>query len=245
MENLETVKQFITGTSKMSFFKMLFLSPILLFLILAPPFFFLPLFHETLKVYFISKGFSIDMTLLIGTIGYAGTLFSCIFAERSKIMSAILSTVSYGIVFLYNYYQYFVTVLPLSGSMVMEIIILIAGILPFIFIFIPIRKLDLNNLFVSKLIKKLPVLIIFYWIVIFILNVILGIRTNIYLLLSSIFPFILIAAYSWLTAYFSENIQLLWTVKNNQEIYRKKCGYSVKDWYGSRSKEYLHKEIND
>jgi hypothetical protein len=251
MENNESLKTHVESAMKLKWYNVVIFFPMLLFFILFPPFFFLPIMHGYGKenLLFILQVFpqslSIKLTVLLGGFAWVSMIILMILNSKKRMSYIFYSSVIYSMVFLYSYYLYYVAIYPLATNILSEILTLILFPFPIVALFFKVRNLDKVNKFMNQINSKLPILIGVYWISNFFINFLSGIENLFYKSIATIFPIIVIFLYSWLIAYFSENMQLLWTVKNNQEIYRKKCGYSVKDWYGSRSKEYLHKEIND
>lgn len=251
MENNESLKTHIESAMNLKWYNVVIFFPLMLIFILLPPFFFLPIMHiyGNKHLLFIFKFFPqtlpVKFTVLFGGIAWI-TMIKLLFLNSKKRMSYIFySSIIYLLVFLYSYYLYYVTLYPLASNIFSEVLTLLLSPLPLVTLFIKVKNLDKANRFMEKINSNLPLMLGIYWVSSFFINFLSSIENSFYKSIATIFPILVILAYSWLSAYFSENIRLLWKVKNKPEMYRKECGYSVKDWYGSRSKEYINKEIDE
>ncbi|MBP2099090.1 hypothetical protein [Enterococcus rivorum] len=240
--NNKEIEPYIQTVDNWKWWKMIFIIPIFIFSLTMLPTAFINLAEQaSLK----SNGWnitSLEYSLIIPT---SLLLFLLVLlANRNKIKSILFNNIilsfSYGIF----YYQ---IIIAFQFFIKYPLLRILNWLFFTISIFIIIysysnKKFDLFNFFSKKKTEQIVKIVAILWGINLVASSLFeGLKDLKNLFWSSIvsfMPLILIILSIGVYDYGFKTIHFLKKINQNQETYRTQYGYSKKDWYGSKSKEY-------
>jgi hypothetical protein len=250
----EEIKPYIDTVDNWKLWKMVFIFPIFIAMGIfgASPFILLGKegvyeYNWQFADWELKLGLSPNILLYLFLLVYASYLLIVIFSKRNKILSVYINNLLLILIYTIFYFQmmtatqYFVhiTIIRYVGWVLFLISV---PVILYIYFREEYNLIQINYKKISKYVGLL-------WAINIIFSTFISgmgkLKMVFWSSIASVIPLVLIALSIWLYSYLFGIVKYLNKVNKNQEKYRKLYGYSVKDWYGSRSKEYLNKEINE
>lgn len=217
--------------------------------------FFLPIFGKTISqsgeslsvaVTPIEYNFTIPghVWIVVSILTWALYYLAFIYSSRNKVQAYRWNQLASMLIMfptLYSMFYGFQFFVPFLIVRLVYWLLFLAAVIYIVFVMISKRIIHLPS-FTSKQIEYLKRILILLWIISASVNFFIGgfnhVFARILLSIVPIFPPCIILAFVSVYNQCLSKLFILRDINKNQEYYRQALGYSVKDWYGKKSKIY-------